>query len=527
MPASLAVLNTSPFFIAFAFTRAYASAPIHTRADADATRDVVAFAPTFTMDAVPALFTCVSDARAPAPSSNARPKASAKIAFASSTSRAVVVVVVVVVLLLVVVVVVVVASAIAGVRATRVASARARRTASRAHRVSVVIARDDVTRGGGQRFASTQFASPRRRRRRRAFSRATKRERNTRRARRRARASSRAVDAACAMLERAMGEIRASVRDTAWAHDDVARENARAREMTAWNDGKMRDGARDDDARSRAARAARVECELESVDVGEFGDGASDASDASARGGNSAHARDGDGRVRACHAQLLPSSSSPSSARGEIRRLRARCERLEREASAARDVARSRAEQQAMASSNVDIVAQDVLVNEIVHLRQHVTRVNAERDRLIELSNDLRAALHARTRGRAARAVSAMRDAGETSAANDAEDAICTLWDHNQHLLCELRRAQAVIRGRDRLIERERNREPTAASVIPIVEATPAIKVHSATKTMAPESSQRETASQKLKLQNAIRRAKARRTALAAPKVRNWNERDQ
>ena len=135
MPASLAVLNTSPFFIALARTSAYASAPIHTRADADATRDVVAFAPTFTIDAVPALFTCVSDACAPPEASfTAPPNASAKIAFASSTSRAVV---------------------IAAPRATRTASARRARTAPRAHRASIVV------RGRGRRRRRRTRASVR------------------------------------------------------------------------------------------------------------------------------------------------------------------------------------------------------------------------------------------------------------------------------------------------------------------------------------------------------------------------------
>ena len=346
--------------------------------------------------------------------------------------------------------------------------------------------------------------------------------------------SPRAVDAACAMLERAMGEIRASVRRAdAWGHDDGARVDARARKAMDWNDVMPRVGAFQGDARANGAREARVECELESVDVGEFGDDASDASEASrARRRYSVHAReDGVSDRGYANIQAVPMSmESPSCARREIQRLKARCARLEREAAAARGCGvQCREQTQGMTLSNVDAVAQDVLVNEIVNLRQHVTRVNAERDRLIEMSNDLRAALHARTRSRAARAVNVMRDAGETSAASDAEDAICTLWDHNQHLVRELRRAQAVIRGRDRLIERERNREPTTASVIPVVEATPAIRTNACASTMAPESSRRETASQKLKLLNAIRRAKARQGATTAttPKVRNWNERDQ
>ena len=345
--------------------------------------------------------------------------------------------------------------------------------------------------------------------------------------------SPRAVDAACAMLERAMGEIRASVRRAdAWRHDDGARVDARAREAVDWNDVMPCVGAFWGDAKANGAREPRVECELESVDVGEFGDDASEASEASrARRRYSVHARDDGVSDRGyANIQAVPMSmESPSCARREIQRLKARCARLEREAAARVGGVQCREQTQGMTSSNVDAVAQDVLVNEIVNLRQHVTRVNAERDRLIEMSNDLRAALHARTRSRAARAVNVMRDAGETSAASDAEDAICTLWDHNQHLVRELRRAQAVIRGRDRLIERERNREPTTASVIPVVEATPAIRTNACTSTMAPESSRRETASQKLKLQNAIRRAKARRGAMTAtpPKVRNWNERDQ
>jgi len=206
------------------------------------------------------------------------------------------------------------------------------------------------------------------------------------------------------------------------------------------------------------------------------------------------------------------------------RRARAESDARERKAAAALGASGSGRDESAKTSggARVDGIAQDVLVQEIVTLRAHVTRVNAERDRLIEMSNDLRAALHKRTRARAMRAASAARD-GDVDAALEAEDAICMLWEHNKHLASELRRAQAVIRGRDRLIERERDRESAPASAppasaIPIVEATPAVRTKEAHVAIA--SSQRETASQRLKLKNALLRAKERR---AAPRVRNWN----
>lgn len=61
IPANRAVDRTSPFLIPFSRTSAKASAPMYTRPLATASREVVGFSPTFTIDAAPVrASTCVS-----------------------------------------------------------------------------------------------------------------------------------------------------------------------------------------------------------------------------------------------------------------------------------------------------------------------------------------------------------------------------------------------------------------------------------------------------------------------------------
>jgi len=166
----------------------------------------------------------------------------------------------------------------------------------------------------------------------------------------------------------------------------------------------------------------------------------------------------------------------------EVRRLESKCARLEATVSTLRDAleARSRSEEKRhMTSTSGDNVVHDALVSEIVALRQRVTRANVERERLIEMSNDLRAALKRNT---------TTTTVGPSSSPIHAKSPTKT------------------------------------TSAIPLVEATPAVRpIDSRVKMLSSSSSERETQSQKVKLKRAIRRAKELRSATPGLVVRNWN----
>jgi len=130
-----------------------------------------------------------------------------------------------------------------------------------------------------------------------------------------------------------------------------------------------------------------------------------------------------------------------------------------------------------------DEATRDVLAHEIVNLRRCVKRASMERERLLEMSNDLRAALH---------------------------------------------RSRAETRE-SRLKTRAKTPPPTTTTSIPIVEAKPSVRASIAHASIASSTSERETLSQRSKLKSAMRRAKERRAAAAKaattapPAVRNWN----
>lgn len=163
-----------------------------------------------------------------------------------------------------------------------------------------------------------------------------------------------------------------------------------------------------------------------------------------------------------------------------IRTLEGRCERLESTVWTLRDALE--AKRRDVVGSSSDGVAREVLAKEVMTLRRRLTAVNADRERLIELSNELRAALVRRMQS-------------ETLASSSSDEA---------RLTGEIGAAPRVV-----------------------VEATPVVIVTrrdgdaGPTTTMAPSSSERETESQKIRLKRAIMRAKERR---AAPRVRNWND---
>jgi hypothetical protein len=130
-----------------------------------------------------------------------------------------------------------------------------------------------------------------------------------------------------------------------------------------------------------------------------------------------------------------------------------------------------------------DEATRDVLAHEIVNLRRCVKRASMERERLLEMSNDLRAALH---------------------------------------------RSRAETRE-SRLKTRAKTPPTTTTTSIPIVEAKPSVRASIAYASIASSTSERETLSQRSKLKSAMRRAKERRAAAAKaattapPAVRNWN----
>ena len=129
-----------------------------------------------------------------------------------------------------------------------------------------------------------------------------------------------------------------------------------------------------------------------------------------------------------------------------------------------------------------DEATRDVLAHEIVNLRRCVKRASMERERLLEMSNDLRAALH--------------RSRAET---------------------------------RESRLKTRAKTPPTTTTSIPIVEAKPSVRASIAHASIASSTSERETLSQRSKLKSAMRRAKERRAAVAKaattapPAVRNWN----
>lgn len=165
-----------------------------------------------------------------------------------------------------------------------------------------------------------------------------------------------------------------------------------------------------------------------------------------------------------------------------IRSLEGRCERLESTVWTLRDALEAK-RRDVVGSSSSDGVAREVLAKEVTTLRRRLTAVNADRERLIELSNELRAAL-----------VRRMQSETTVSSSSGEDDA----------------RLTGSIGAAPRVV----------------VEATPVVVVtrrdgDAGSAPMAPLSSERETESQKIRLKRAIMRAKERR---AAPRVRNWND---
>lgn len=186
-----------------------------------------------------------------------------------------------------------------------------------------------------------------------------------------------------------------------------------------------------------------------------------------------------DGRRRQRRQRRVPDDKD-----AVIRTLEGRCERLESTVWTLRDALEAKRRGGVDASSS-DGVAREVLAKEVTTLRRRLTAVNADRERLIELSNELRAAL-----------VRRMQSETSSSSSSGEDDA-------------------------------QRMTSIGAAPRV-VVEATPVVVVTRrdgdaglTAATMAPSSSKRETESQKIRLKRAIMRAKERR---AAPRVRNWND---
>ena len=170
--------------------------------------------------------------------------------------------------------------------------------------------------------------------------------------------------------------------------------------------------------------------------------------------------------------------------RDVVRRLEMKCARLESTVVTLRRALEDRTRRRSNDASRHDEderdeAARDVLAHEIVVLRRCVKRASMERDRLLEMSNDLRAALH---------------------------------------------RSRAETRE-TRLKTHPKTPPPTTTTTsIPIVEAKPSVRASIALASIASSTSERETFSQRSKLKSAMRRAKERRAAAATvPAVRNWN----
>ena len=170
--------------------------------------------------------------------------------------------------------------------------------------------------------------------------------------------------------------------------------------------------------------------------------------------------------------------------RDVVRRLEMKCARLESTVVTLRRALEDRTRRRSNDASRDDDederdeAARDVLAHEIVVLRRCVKRASMERDRLLEMSNDLRAALH---------------------------------------------RSRAETRE-TRLKTHPKTPPTTTTTSIPIVEAKPSIRASIALASIASSTSERETFSQRSKLKSAMRRAKERRAAAATvPAVRNWN----
>lgn len=170
--------------------------------------------------------------------------------------------------------------------------------------------------------------------------------------------------------------------------------------------------------------------------------------------------------------------------RDVVRRLEMKCARLESTVVTLRRALEDRTRRRSNDASRDDDederdeAARDVLAHEIVVLRRYVKRASMERDRLLEMSNDLRAALH---------------------------------------------RSRAETRE-TRLKTHPKTPPPTTTTSIPIVEAKPSVRASIALASIASSTSERETFSQRSKLKSAMRRAKERRAAAATvPAVRNWN----
>ena len=170
--------------------------------------------------------------------------------------------------------------------------------------------------------------------------------------------------------------------------------------------------------------------------------------------------------------------------RDVVRRLEMKCARLESTVVTLRRALEDRTRRRSNDASRDDDederdeAARDVLAHEIVVLRRYVKRASMERDRLLEMSNDLRAALH---------------------------------------------RSRAETRE-TRLKTHPKTPPTTTTTSIPIVEAKPSVRASIALASIASSTSERETFSQRSKLKSAMRRAKERRAAAATvPAVRNWN----
>jgi len=286
--------------------------------------------------------------------------------------------------------------------------------------------------------------------------------------------SSTGVARACEALERAMRRLT----------DEIATVRKPPRTVHACDDF-------DDDGRRRAVRSTNDDAdEMDSIDaltatlvarttgVMEVDDASASALWTDVEREDFAGRLDGRRRRRRRQRRRIPEDKD-----AVIHSLEDRCERLESTVWTLRDALEAK-RRDVVGSSSLDGVAREVLAKEVTTLRRRLTAVNADRERLIELSNELRAAL-----------VRRMQQSETTVSSSSGED-------------------EAQLTG------------SVCAAPRVVVEATPIVVVtrrdgDAGPATMAPSSSERETESQKIRLKRAIMRAKERR---AAPRVRNWND---
>lgn len=294
--------------------------------------------------------------------------------------------------------------------------------------------------------------------------------------------SSTGVARACEALERAMRRLT----------DEIATVRKPPPTVHACDDF-------DDDGRRRAVRSTNGRAEDDDDDADEMDSidaltatlvartaGVMEVDDASASASalwTDVEREDFAGRLDGRRQRRRQRRRIPEDKDAVIHSLEGRCERLESTVWTLRDALEAK-RRDVVGSSSSDGVAREVLAKEVTTLRRRLTAVNADRERLIELSNELRAAL-----------VRRMQQSETTVSSSSGED-------------------EARLTG------------SVGAAPRVVVEATPVVVVtrrdgDAGPATMAPSSSERETESQKIRLKRAIMRAKERR---AAPRVRNWND---